>query len=207
MLGYAAAAAEHALDAPVLGFPLPAHSNGRSPFDTLARRYAPAMTLDAVFPPMPTPFAATARSTRRPSGATSSEWMRAGRRRRRRARLERRSAAARRGRIRSGDRARRARRCRATALLIAGTGRESTRGDDRRVAARRRARRRRGARAHAVVLQGADDAPMRFVRHYTAVADASPVPVLLYNYPGRDRRQPDARHRRPRWPRIPTSSA
>ena len=64
--------------------------------------------------------------------------------------------------------------------LIAGTGRESTRGT---IAATRRA-------AHA----GVDAALVRtpsffkaqmttdvFVRHYTEVADASPIPVLLYN--------------------------
>ena len=65
-------------------------------------------------------------------------------------------------------------------VLIAGTGRESTRGT---VAATRRA-----------AALGADFALVRtpsyykarmtpdaLVAHYTAVADASPVPVLLYN--------------------------
>ena len=67
-------------------------------------------------------------------------------------------------------------------LLIAGVGRESTRGT---IAAARRA----GA-------LGADLALVRtpsyykarmthdaLIAHYTAVADASPIPVLLYNYP------------------------
>jgi 4-hydroxy-2-oxoglutarate aldolase len=64
--------------------------------------------------------------------------------------------------------------------LIAGTGRESTRAT---IAATRRAA---AARVDAVLVrtpaffkpQMTTDA---FVRHYTEVADASPVPVLLYN--------------------------
>lgn len=67
-------------------------------------------------------------------------------------------------------------------LLVAGTGRESTRAT---ISASRRA-----------ALLGADAVLVRtpsyfkgrmtpdaFLRHYTAVADASPVPVVLYNYP------------------------
>lgn len=67
-------------------------------------------------------------------------------------------------------------------LLIAGTGRESTRAT---IAAARRA-----------ALLGADAVLVRtpsffkslctpdlFLRHYTALADASPIPVLLYNFP------------------------
>lgn len=67
-------------------------------------------------------------------------------------------------------------------LLIAGTGRESTRAT---IAATRRA-----------ALLGADAVlvrtpsfykplctPALFLRYYTAVADASPIPVLLYNFP------------------------
>ena len=67
-------------------------------------------------------------------------------------------------------------------LLLAGTGRESTRAT---IAASRRA-----------AALGADGVLVRtpsyfkprmttdaFVTHYTAVADATPVPVLLYNYP------------------------
>ena len=65
--------------------------------------------------------------------------------------------------------------------LIAGTGRESTR------AAIRAAKRAADLGADAVLVrtpaffksQMTGDA---FVRHYTAVADASPVPVLLYNF-------------------------
>jgi 4-hydroxy-2-oxoglutarate aldolase len=65
--------------------------------------------------------------------------------------------------------------------LIAGTGRESTR------AAVRAARRAAELGADAVLVrtpsffksQITHDA---LVRHYTAVADASPVPVLLYNF-------------------------
>lgn len=67
-------------------------------------------------------------------------------------------------------------------LLLAGTGRESTKAT---IAASRRA-----------AALGADGVLVRtpsyfkprmttdaFVSHYTAVADATPVPVLLYNYP------------------------
>jgi 4-hydroxy-2-oxoglutarate aldolase len=67
-------------------------------------------------------------------------------------------------------------------LLIAGTGRESTRAT---IAASRRA-----------ALLGADAVlvrtpsffkplctPALLIRHYTAVADATPIPVLLYNFP------------------------
>src|SRR4029450_1748581 len=65
--------------------------------------------------------------------------------------------------------------------LIAGTGRESTQAA---VAAAKRAA---GLGADAVLVrtpsffksQMTGDA---FFRHYTAVADASPVPVLLYNF-------------------------
>lgn len=67
-------------------------------------------------------------------------------------------------------------------LLIAGTGRESTPatiGASRRAAA---------IGADAVLVRTPSYfkgrmTPDAFVRHYTAVADASPVPVLLYNYP------------------------
>jgi dihydrodipicolinate synthase/N-acetylneuraminate lyase len=68
-------------------------------------------------------------------------------------------------------------------LLIAGTGRDSTRAT---IAASARAA---AAGADAVLVR----APSFFksqmnaaalVRHYRAVAEASPVPVLLYNFPG-----------------------
>ena len=65
--------------------------------------------------------------------------------------------------------------------FIVGTGRESTRGD--RAATRRAAE--LGADAVLVRTPGFFKAQMTadaFVRHYTAVADASPVPVLLYNF-------------------------
>jgi 4-hydroxy-2-oxoglutarate aldolase len=67
-------------------------------------------------------------------------------------------------------------------LLIAGTGRESTRAT---IAATRRAA---ALGADAVLVRTPSYykgrmTPDAFVRHYTAVADASPIPVLLYNYP------------------------
>jgi len=66
--------------------------------------------------------------------------------------------------------------------LIAGTGRESTRAT---IAASTRAAR-LGADAVLVrtpsYFRGSMTAEA-FVRHYTAVADACPAPVLLYNYP------------------------
>ena len=68
-------------------------------------------------------------------------------------------------------------------LLIAGTGRESTRAT---IAATRRA----AALGADMVLVRTPSffrslmTPAVLVRHFTAVADASPVPVLLYNFPG-----------------------
>lgn len=67
-------------------------------------------------------------------------------------------------------------------LLMAGTGRESTRAT---IAAVRRAAR---IGADAVLVRTPSYykgrmTPDAFVRHYTAVADASTVPVVLYNYP------------------------
>src|SRR5215813_6260795 len=65
--------------------------------------------------------------------------------------------------------------------LIAGTGRESTRAAIR--AAKRAAE--LGADAVLVRTPGFFKSQMKsdaFFRHYTAVADASPVPVLLYNF-------------------------
>ena len=64
--------------------------------------------------------------------------------------------------------------------FIVGTGRESTRAT---IAATRRAAH-AGADAVLVRTPGFFKAQMTaevFIRHYTAVADASPVPVLLYN--------------------------
>ena len=68
-------------------------------------------------------------------------------------------------------------------LLIAGTGRESTRAT---IATTRRA----AALGADMVLVRTPSffrnlmTPATLVRHFTAVADASPVPVLLYNFPG-----------------------
>jgi 4-hydroxy-2-oxoglutarate aldolase len=67
-------------------------------------------------------------------------------------------------------------------LLIAGTGRESTRAA---IAASRRAA---SLGADAVLVRTPSYfksrmTPDAFINHYTAVADASTVPVLLYNYP------------------------
>lgn len=69
-----------------------------------------------------------------------------------------------------------------TRLLIAGTGRESTHAT---IAASVRAA---AIGADAVLVRTPSYykprmTPDAFIRHYTAVADASPVPVLLYNYP------------------------
>jgi 4-hydroxy-2-oxoglutarate aldolase len=66
--------------------------------------------------------------------------------------------------------------------LVAGTGRESTKAT---IAASRRAA---ALGASAVLVRTPSYykgrmTPDAFVGHYTAVADASPVPVLLYNYP------------------------
>lgn len=66
--------------------------------------------------------------------------------------------------------------------IVAGTGRESTRAT---IAASRRAA---SLGADAVLVRTPSYfkggmTPDAFVRHYTAVADASPAPVLLYNYP------------------------
>ena len=67
-------------------------------------------------------------------------------------------------------------------LLIAGTGRDSTRAT---IAATLRAAR---AGADCVLVRAPSFFRSQmngaaFVRHYRAVADASPVPVLLYNFP------------------------
>lgn len=68
-------------------------------------------------------------------------------------------------------------------VLLAGTGRESTRAT---IAASRRAA---ALGADAVLVRTPSTyktqmTPDVLVAHYTAVADASPVPVLLYNLPG-----------------------
>ena len=66
-------------------------------------------------------------------------------------------------------------------LLVAGTGRQATRAT---ILATRRAA---DAGADAVLVRTpsffkSDMTAAAFIRHYSAVADASPVPVLLYNY-------------------------
>jgi len=66
-------------------------------------------------------------------------------------------------------------------LVIVGTGRESTRGT---IGASRRAAQ-LGADAALVRVPGFFKAQMTadaLVRHYVAVADASPIPVILYNF-------------------------
>src|SRR4051812_48285238 len=66
-------------------------------------------------------------------------------------------------------------------VFIVGTGRESTQGA---IKATKRAAE-HGADAVLVRTPGFFKSQMTndvFVRHYTAVADASPVPVLLYNF-------------------------
>jgi 4-hydroxy-2-oxoglutarate aldolase len=67
-------------------------------------------------------------------------------------------------------------------LLVAGTGRDSTRAT---IAATRRAA---AAGADAVLVRPPSFfknqmTAAAFLRHYRALADASPVPVLLYNFP------------------------
>ncbi len=67
-------------------------------------------------------------------------------------------------------------------VLIAGTGRESTRAT---IAATRRAA---ALGADAALIRTPSffktmSTPALLVRHYTAVADASPIPILLYNFP------------------------
>ena len=153
------------------------------------------MNLDAVFPPMATVFDRAGEIDSAAISANVAHWIAGRRRRRGGARFERRGAVCRRGRRRAGDRG--------GASLGAARprahrrhGRESTRAT---IAASARAA---AAGADAVLVRTPSFFKARmtadvFVRHYTAVADATPVPVLLYNVPGGDRRQSDARRRRP----------
>lgn len=138
------------------------------------------MQLDAVFPPMSTPFADGEVDTRA-IGANVARWMRTG--------LGGVVALGTNGEAPlldedESDRVIGAARDAVPVdrILIAGTGRESTRAT---IAASLRA-----------AALGADFVLARtpaffkgrmtaeaFIGHYTALADASPVPVLLYNYP------------------------
>ena len=163
------------------------------------------INLDAVFPPMATVFDRDGDVDGRAISANVAKWIAGRRRRRRRARLERRGAVSRRGRSRSRDRG--------GAGLGAARSRAHRRHrprvdarDHRRLGARGGARRGRGARAHAVVLQGADDARrVRAPLHGRRGRDAGAGAPL--QRAGGDRRQPDAGRRRPAGERIRTSSA
>ena len=96
-------------------------------------------------------------------------------------------------------------RARPAAPCSSGTGLESTRATialTRKVADLGRGRR---ARPHAALLQVADDRRTRCARHFEAVADASPIPVLPV-LGARLHRPPLARRpRRRRWRRIRAS--
>jgi 4-hydroxy-2-oxoglutarate aldolase len=138
------------------------------------------MRFDTVFPPMPTPFAAgevDARAIRH----NIQRWLRAG--------LGGIVALGSNGEAPLLDESESDRVIAAARdavprdrVLIAGTGRESTRAT---IDATRRAA---ALGADAVLVRTpsffkARMTPDAFIRHYTAVADASPVPVLLYNFP------------------------
>ncbi|MGQ9599729.1 MAG: dihydrodipicolinate synthase family protein [Anaerolineae bacterium] len=76
-------------------------------------------------------------------------------------------------------------------LMIAGTGLEST----RETIALTRLAARTGADAALVVTPhyyGGKMTPEALVRHYHAVADASPIPILIYNVPGNTHLDMDA---------------
>jgi 4-hydroxy-2-oxoglutarate aldolase len=138
------------------------------------------MNLDGVFPPIPTPFAADDVDIPALEGNVE-KWMRSG--------LAGIVALGSNGEAplldeNESDRVLAAVRAAmpAARLLIAGTGRESTRGT---IAASRRAAE---LGANAVLVRTPSYFKSRmtaeaFIAHYTAVADQSPVPVLIYNYP------------------------
>jgi 4-hydroxy-2-oxoglutarate aldolase len=139
------------------------------------------MTLAAVFPPMPTPFADGEVDAKAVS-ANVTRWIRAG--------LGGVVALGTNGEAAlldedESDRVLGAAREAVPRgrLLIAGTGRESTRAT---IAATRRA----AALGADMVLVRTPSffrslmTPAVLLRHFTAVADASPVPLLLYNFPG-----------------------
>ncbi len=140
-----------------------------------------SMTLAAVFPPMPTPFADGEVDAKAVS-ANVARWIRAG--------LGGVVALGTNGEAAlldedEGDRVLGAARESVPRgrLLIAGTGRESTRAT---IAATRRAAE---LGADMVLVRTPSFfrslmTPPILLRHFTAVADASPIPVLLYNFPG-----------------------
>ena len=145
------------------------------------------MNFAAVFPPMATPFEERrGRRARHPHQHRKMGTR--GPRRHRRARLERRSAAARRRRVRRRHRGR-ARGAAAGPLLIAGTGRECTRAT---IDASRRAA---ALGADAVLVRTPSYfksrmTPDAFIAHYTAVADAIARAGPPLQLSGRHRRQP-----------------
>ena len=162
--------------------PQPSRAGLRGAVDTLAgRRYAPRVNLSGVFPPIATPFDADGEVDPSAIRSNISRWMRSGLR----------------GIVALGsngeaplltetesdvvvaaarDAVPRDR------IFIVGTGRESTRATidaSRRAAAL-------GADAVLVRTPSYFKARMTadaFTAHYSAVADAITVPVLLYNYP------------------------
>ena len=91
-------------------------------------------------------------------------------------------------------------------LMIAGAGCESTR---QTIALTRQAAQ-AGADAALLVTPHYYDpkmTPDALVHHYEAVADAAPIPVLLYTVPKFTHVDIDAADRSPAWLAIPTSSA
>ena len=143
--------------------------------------YAPAVNLSGVYPPMATPFDANGDVDPPAIRSNISRWLDAGVRgivalgsNGEAPLLDERESDVVIGAAREAiprDR-----------LLLAGTGRESTRGT---IDASRRAA---ALGADAVLVRTPSYFKPRmttdaFVAHYAAVADATPVPVLLYNYP------------------------
>ncbi len=159
------------------------HRNALPPVDSV--RGPPlrclSMTLAAVFPPMPTPFTDGDVDAKAVS-ANVARWIRAG--------LGGVVALGTNGEAAlldddEADRVLGAARESVPRgrLLIAGTGRESTRATI--VATRRAAE----LGADMVLVRTpsffrSSMTPPILLRHFTAVADASPIPVLLYNFPG-----------------------
>ena len=67
--------------------------------------------------------------------------------------------------------------------MLAGAGSNDTQGGDRAVEGHGRARRRTGVLSVGPYYN--KPTPEGFFRHFAAIADASPVPVVVYNVPGR----------------------